>query len=296
MMAFSSLVLASPESDWQVRRTQDFLQAIGPLVQSLETYCSAPPDKADLAAPRQSWRQALIAWERLSAVAFGAVLERRSQRHIDFNPTRPRLIEKAVKSAPRNLAALETIGTPAKGFPALEWLLWVKPLSPASPECGYAEQLAREIQQEAQALASAPQLKDDAQAQTGELVNQWIGGLERLRWPQMEMPARVALSGSVRGAPSRPDYPRGPSGATADVWNAQWQSLRELASPSLVAASPRLPQALARAEAAMAKADPADLGRIIAIAGELATLKRLVENEVAPALGVVVGFSDADGD
>jgi uncharacterized protein len=49
---------------------------------------------------------------------------------------------------------MELIGTPAKGLPALEWLLWVKPIQPASAECRYAVQVAAEIQREAQALVS----------------------------------------------------------------------------------------------------------------------------------------------
>jgi predicted lipoprotein len=36
--------------------------------------------------------------------------------------------------------------------------------------------------------------------------------------------------------------------------------------------------------------------RILAAARQLAALKRLVEAEVAPALGVNIGFSDSDGD
>jgi predicted lipoprotein len=40
----------------------------------------------------------------------------------------------------------------------------------------------------------------------------------------------------------------------------------------------------------------ADQSRLLDAARELAALKRLVEDKVAPALGVTIGFSDADGD
>jgi predicted lipoprotein len=40
----------------------------------------------------------------------------------------------------------------------------------------------------------------------------------------------------------------------------------------------------------------ADQSRMLDAARELAALKRLVEDKVAPALGVNIGFSDADGD
>jgi predicted lipoprotein len=39
-----------------------------------------------------------------------------------------------------------------------------------------------------------------------------------------------------------------------------------------------------------------DKDDILAAAEELDALKRLVEKQVAPALGVNMGFSDADGD
>jgi len=42
------------------------------------------------------------------------------------------------------------------------------------------------------------------------------------------------------------------------------------------------------------KADNAE--RVLAAARELAALKRLMEDQVAPVLEVVIGFSDADGD
>ena len=39
-----------------------------------------------------------------------------------------------------------------------------------------------------------------------EIVNQWIGGVERLRWAAMEKPLRAAAGGSA-------EYPRGAAGA-----------------------------------------------------------------------------------
>ena len=42
--------------------------------------------------------------------------------------------------------------------------------------------------------------------------------------------------------------------------------------------------------------EPAQRERVLAAAAALGALKRLVEDEVAPALNVSIGFSDADGD
>lgn len=311
LLTMSSVVLAGPFAEslhtaWSAPRAADLVRASAQLTPAITALCATPVAEATLQPARQQWLSTLIAWERLSAVAIGPVLERRSQRQIDFTPTRPRLIEKAVKSAPTNAAEMELIGTPAKGLPALEWLLWVKPMQPASAECRYAVQLAAEIEREAKALATmpaTPSALQETQATASELVNQWIGGLERLRWANMEMPARVAQT----AGDAAPDFPRSASSASAASWAAQWEGLRGLASGAVSLQSmlrerqqhktaDALAQAIRQTDASMQGLTTADTARILAAAKTLAALKRLVENKVAPALGVSIGFSDADGD
>jgi predicted lipoprotein len=295
--------LASLHATWFVPRAAAFVQASQPLAPAIESLCAASPDTAPAALDlaRKQWLASLAAWERLSAVAIGPVLERRAQRQIDFTPTRPRLIEKAIKAAPANAKDMELIGTPAKGLPALEWLLWVKPIQPASPECRYAVQVALDIGREAEALASTRPHPQDAQAALGELLNQWIGGLERLRWASLEMPQRVAMTAHR----ATPDFPRQASGGTAVAWAGQWDALRGLATAGLepalrgrggAALADRLVQALKRADAALAGLDGRNRERVLAAGQALADLKRLAEGEVATALGVSIGFSDSDGD
>jgi predicted lipoprotein len=179
---------------WSTPRAAELVAASVQLTPAIETLCTANAATAESALEnaRRHWLNSLLAWERLSAVNFGPVLERRSQRQIDFTPTRPRMIEKAVKSAPASAADMELIGTPAKGLPALEWLLWVKPIQPASAECRYAVRVAADIEREAQALQAAPAPVADDSVVLGEWANQWVGGLERLRWSGMEMPAQPA--------------------------------------------------------------------------------------------------------
>ncbi|HEX2010568.1 MAG TPA: imelysin family protein, partial [Roseateles sp.] len=176
---------------------------------------------------RAGWGEAMLAWERLATPALGPVLTRRSPRQIDFAPTRPALIARAIQSAPRDVAALERIGTPAKGLPALEQLLWQA--KPSEAEHRYAQLLAEELLIEAKALqagfaelaARAPEdwSEEDALAGTAELLNQWVGGIEKLRWAQMEKPLRSGKEA----------LPRAASGLTAAAWAAEWQSLRGLA-------------------------------------------------------------------
>jgi predicted lipoprotein len=292
---------------WHAPRAAAFAEISANLAPAIQSLCEATPGQsaAALDNARRRWTASLSSWERLAGVAIGPVLERRSQRAIDFTPTRPRMIEKAIKSAPKTPAEMELIGTPAKGLPALEWLLWVKPVQPASPACAYAVLIAKEVAHEAAALAGAkPAVLDDATV-LSELVNQWVGGIERLRWPGMEMPLRVAMTATP---PADPDYPRRDSGAAAVAWAAQWDALRTLATQgdaslhALLRArgqakvAEALTVAVDEVDAAMTGLAGGDKDRILLAAKGLAALKHRVEAEVAPALGVSIGFSDADGD
>lgn len=296
---------------WMLPRAEELTRDAGRLEQSVQRYCAGSEPSPE--APRAAWRQALRSWEGLAAVPAGPLLERRSQRQIDFQPTRPRLILKAIKTAPANTADMELIGTPAKGFPALEWLLWTQPIRPGTPECRYAVQVVAEIERETRSLEAgyrqtAGRTWDTAEADAavGELVNQWVGGIERLRWARMEMPVRVA---GTAGQDVPPDFARRASGADAAGWAAQWVALRRLADdagPGSLATLLRGRGQTALAEEliketdsagqAMSGLDTADKARILDAARILAGLKRLVEERVAPALGISIGFSDADGD
>lgn len=298
----------SLQQGWFAPRAAEFARVSGGLAPAIQALCDARPEAsaAALEQARGQWRASLAAWERLSGVAVGPVLERRAQRQIDFTPTRPRMIEKAVKAAPADAKDMELIGTPAKGFPALEWLLWNKPVAPASAECRYAVQVAAEIARTAGELVQAAPPAHDDRTALSELVNQWIGGLERLRWANLEMPQRVALTAGPPGTVA-PDFPRKASGNAAASWAAQWDALKSLAlGPVSIAAAlqaqgkapvaEHFARAVAEADAALQGLGTDDSVRILAAGKALADLKRLTEGDVASALGVNVGFSDADGD
>ena len=218
---------------------------------------------------------------------------------------------------------MERIGTPAKGLPALEWLLWTQPVAPGSAACRYAAEVALDIEREAIALQRdfttlAASDWPNAELETvvagmNELVNQWVVGMERLRWAHMKKPLRAA---NAKGAP---DWPCAASGQTAQSWAAQWEPLRVLG----VLQGPEAPaQGLVPLEtylcdmglnpvanALLAATQQSNL-RIQKIAGSsppgrtqmldaarsLATLKQVAQGRVAPALDIGMGFSDADGD
>ncbi len=302
-------------------RAAAFAAASARLAPALHALCTA---NAAASAPalqhaRAQWADSVTAWELLSSVALGPLLERRSARQIDFAPPRPALIERAIAAAPRDADAMARIGSPAKGLPALEWLLWTQPVEPATPACGYAEQVAADIEREARALsdawagAAAPE-EASAGAALAEALNQWIGGLEALRWRHMERPLHDA-------APSARDpavFPRHASGRTAASWAAQWQALRSLAVAGPGAApapgagllpfetylrgrglnplADTLRARVADADARIAGLQPGERAHVLDAAAALGALKQWAESELAPALQVSIGFSDADGD
>ncbi len=317
---------------WALPRAQDFDRSARALVPAVAALCQAPAadGKAALESARTAWQATARAWEQLAAVSVGPVIARRSQRAIDFTPTRPALIEKAIAAQPQGAKAFERIGTPAKGLPALEWLLWARPAQPGSPACSYAHEVAQDVARESAALAKAFAdaaatdwgAEDEQEGSTqaiSEFVNQWVGGIERLRWAQMDKPLRAAGSGS--GART-PDYPRTASGATLAAWAATWGGLRSVTTLPAHANIPaagealvplemylrgkglnpladKLRQATDKVDASMAQVQKNGLQSKAAIqqaARDLAALKFLAESEVAPALQVSIGFSDADGD
>jgi predicted lipoprotein len=310
-----------------------YAQHLPPLARDFETqakaltgaarrHCAGP---AAPAALKDAWRRALLAWDALSTPALGPVIERRSQRQIDFWPTRPALLAKALERAPKTLGDMESVGTPAKGFPAMEQLLAAQP-SPA--HCPYLVLLAEGIEAEAMALRTGfDQLaardwtsdEDAARSAFAEWINQWLGGLERLRWAHIEQPVQKARTA---GRGHAPEFARATAADNAAEWRAQWRALLVQArlSPAQRAQPPqpgqglvpieallmgkgqialaqRWGQALDRADAAITEL-PAKAGEKeqMALSKTLKGVTTLFQTEVAAALDVPLGFSDADGD
>lgn len=312
---------------WATPRAVAFAEAAAAMPPALRALCTAPAAAPTLDGARAAWQRSMLAWEALSGVAVGPVIARRAQRQIDFAPTRPQLIERAIKTQPQGAKAFERVGTPAKGLPALEWLLWTQPAAPQSPACAYAVEVALDVEREATALRTAFEAttgtdweaEDQQERSTqamGEFINQWVGGIERLRWAHMEKPLRAAQGTRT------PDYPRLASGQTVAAWQAEWQAVRSLAVLPDGAAVPapgaavvpletylrgrglnpladRLLQAAQAVDQALAPLAPTgvpDAARVLPAAKALSALKHLAEAEIAPALEVSIGFSDADGD
>ena len=302
---------------WYVPRAREFAQNAAAMTDATRAYCAGGP----IAAARQAWRDTLLAWDRVSTVAIGPLVERRSARRIDFGPTRPELLARAIESAPSGEADMERVGSAAKGFSALEKLLWPVPAVEGSPACAFAVQVAADIAREADALAlafdAASRAEPDEEktaAAMSEAINQWIGGLESLRVQGFERPLRERR---IR-AGARLQLARDASGTSAAERDARWQTLAaqavfegsEAPAPGagLVPLEPylrgkglnpladKLVAAMRRSGLGLAAARNNDPARLRVAAQELGDLKTFVEGEVAPALDVRLGFSDADGD
>ncbi|MCU0883222.1 MAG: imelysin family protein [Hyphomonadaceae bacterium] len=292
------------------------------LVEAARVHCAGP---TALPVLREAWRRTLLAWTALSTPALGPVIERRSHRQIDFWPPRPALLDRALNGAPQTLADMERVGAPAKGLPTLERLITGTPI-PA--HCPYLLLIAEGIAAEARALRSGFETlaardwtedENTARAAFAEWINQWLGGLERLRWMHIEQPLQRARTAGNGQAPA---FARQSAADNQAEWRAQWAALRAQARlvPGQAAQPPQAAQdmipiealllgkgqialaqrwvaALDAADAAIAglpaKADDKEL---LGLSKTLKGVTTLYQTEVATALDVPLGFSDADGD
>ncbi|WP_137920414.1 imelysin family protein [Hydrogenophaga sp. 2FB] len=297
------------------------------LVGTAQQYCQG---QATLPALQTQWQSTLVSWETLSTPAVGPLVTRRSQRQIDFWPTRPDLLRRSMDKAPATLADMDRVGTPAKGFPALELLLQQWSRKAPSPEaCRYGGLIAQGIAAEARELQNelgqwaTKEWEDEPEVTTASLaewVNQWLAGLERLRWAHIEKPitSHQTTGNAAKGTPV--PYARLDRDSNLRDWRAQWQSLRTqgrlpagaqppAAGQALVpmeallmgrgqlALAQKWGQALDQVNAGMEKLTPRSSEReLLALTKSMKAVTVLFQNEVAAALDVPLGFSDADGD
>lgn len=271
---------------------------------------------------RRAWQSAALDWVALSAVATGPLVSRRSARRVDFQPVRTTLVLRAIEAAPVGEAAMDRVGTAAKGLGALEWLLWAPEAPRTDAAKAFAREVARDIQREADAVFDAfkslseGEMDDEAVvAAFAEILNQWIGGLEQLRLQRLVRPVEEARSRNARA----PLKLRPWSGIDAQERAVRWQSLQAAAvfngnaAPARGQGEPvpietylrgrglnpladRLRALTLAAGQALRAATDERPQALLKAAQRLGQARHLAEAEVAPALEVRVGFSDADGD
>lgn len=304
---------------------QRFADAAGRLVERSRVLCAAgAPGGAPLPAARQAWVDSMLAWTRLSAVTTGPLLMRRSEPRVDFNAFRPQALDRAIAqphatapaaepAAVRWTWQLDRVGSPAKGLPALEHLLWKQPPAPRTAACAYLQALAVDVHDEARGLADAFRAEagatrspDQAAEWFNGWANQWLSAVSRLRWREIEMPLKSWGMGQA---------PRAASGQTAAAWAARWAALRQqttggpgtpeglqpladyLRARGLSAPADALVREAAAVDAAFSGATPATpADRLLAASARMDVLAHVLDRQVAEQLAFQLEFSSDDGD
>jgi uncharacterized protein len=139
------------------------------LTSAVHELCAAL-DETHLSRAQDAWRSARRPWRLSEPYHFGPSETLRSTSQLDFWPVRTDTIETAIQGAPAPItsAYLASQGAPAKGLPALEYLLFQasqggatvleslgQPTSAGGRRCDYASALADQIHAGAAALADA---------------------------------------------------------------------------------------------------------------------------------------------
>ncbi|MFC4159294.1 imelysin family protein [Chitinimonas lacunae] len=314
------------QRDVLLPRHEQLATASKTLASSLDALCERP-NAARLDSARVAWKSTFLAWRAIEALPLGPTTARRTAWKIDLWPTRMQKIEEAVKLSRPDLPIAEGIGAVAQGLPAIEYLLWGDDRAKAQlgrlqfkQRCRYLSALGTEVAEETQALANAwrshaASPPDETQAkETLDLaVNMLAVSLEGLRDKKL---ARMGNPKVKR--PVRQDFDAWRSKNTRDGLKATLDAVEGLlfhpmpssqsfADQLAKAGKPMLVQHLkeefAAAHTELAKL-PGDLALYIAddpshgkaLHESLGRLQKLVELQVADALGITIGFKDGDGD
>lgn len=316
-------LLSALADEAMLPRLERLASSSAKLEASLERHCQTPL-LSSLRAARHLWLQTYTDWMEVAPVNWGPTALRRTQRQIAFKPVRPELVEAAVSSdAGRNDAEAERVGVPAKGFAAVEYLLYRQPAKLTEPaRCAYLMRQGRNIAAEAKALRAdwqdfASELKQAGQPQAKlypkselaleELTNLLIAGVNELREKELgKLPSlkREAVLASY-------------SGQGRQLAEAQWRGLQALLTGLPTSGyglddyldrakeKPVLARQLRNAGTEVADAlhalpanlaDAASGDREKPATAALAQLQRLLEEQVVQVLDVTVSFNESDGD
>jgi uncharacterized protein len=294
---------------WYAPHAQRLLDSTRTLSRSSQAWCAGGGDRAEV---RRHWTAVMQDWTELSAISIGPLLARHSDVRVDFYPTRPASLDKAIATPMAGGGwDLDRVGAPARGLTTLEFMLWKRPAAPKTPACSYLTTLTADLADEATGLASdfntlsqAERSDEQAAALLNEFLNQWLSGMNKLRWRDLELPVR---SWGMEQAP------RMVSGNTALAWSARWSSLRRLSVPQagdawtalsaylrqrgLGSSATALETEVATLDAAMRGAaanTPPD--RLLAAARAVDAVTHTLSKDIATVLAVQLEFSADDGD
>lgn len=199
------------EGVW-VPLSQEFRDSAATMAEVAQTRCRSA---GGVESMQQAWRALQRAWQPLEVAQFGPVVERRTQRHVNAWPVRPRLLEPFLENARVtgrfDSGGLQRLGVSGKGLPALEYLLFPVAQDGAVPfdasACPVIAGLANQIADEAQELldqwtqpdggfahqlgatlqTSGEQFSAGDQA-LSDLINLMIAGLELVKTRKLAKP------------------------------------------------------------------------------------------------------------
>jgi uncharacterized protein len=209
----------------------DFEARAGELEASARALCAAPGADT-LEAARSAWWTARAPWKRSEVFAFGPYSDepQRFGPQIDFWPARPDTVENTLAgSDPLTPEAAAAFGAPAKGLPAIEYLLYQPEIDVAAAfalaprRCEYLLAISADLIVQARALRSAWEPGqgnylgeltgagktsvhfETLQLALGEIVNRMGYTLENIRGEKLGKPL-----GTTSGGTPQPDKAESP--------------------------------------------------------------------------------------
>lgn len=200
-------------NSWVVPRFRRFASEASDLQRAIDSSCTgANVGTRSMLRAQRTWLRAMHSWRELEVVQFGPVLSRRTSRIIDYWPTRPMVIESAVKataSAPLVGAeaddAARRWGAATRGLPALEWFLFPEDgrqpgLLHSAAHCLYARRVALQLNLEAASLrddwtAFSGRWEHTSDAEVRDALRQALnfmaGSCELLRGKKLQKGVRI---------------------------------------------------------------------------------------------------------
>ncbi|MDG5499415.1 imelysin family protein [Marinobacter sp. BGYM27] len=317
----------SPRQQWQkgiAAAYSDLASTSQSLANTTRRYCQAPSD-AGRTTLVDSWRKAYTAWQAVRYVDFGPIEQNSRAWQLQFWPDSKNLIARKAnywlgQDAPVTADQVNSDSVALQGFPAMEYLLFDQQPAkrghalPEAQACSLAVAIAEHIQTTSQSLsddwaAFTPHYVEGEQY-TATTVKAALNGVEIIQ------DKRLAAPMGLRGNGSRNGY-------LADAWRSGESlttikaSIKGLQTSFLPGAVTLLKQndqaklatklsrqfertlkefdALPHALAPLLETDDG-YRKLQGLFIEVSQLDQIINNNVAPALGITRGFNSSDGD
>lgn len=281
---------------------------------------------ADLTPVRKAWREAMLAWERVSVLRLGPIVDNSGLLRARFWPVRTTALAARVHNPPA-LAPMQVdeVGVDLRGMYALEWLLFVdhQTLTAESEQGALARAATYAFAANAQRYADdglaklrdgaglADRLVERSQETVSKIVNQLVASIETLATDYVAIVLEVDGQGNVRSG----EVHGAASGSSRELVLTQLRTAEGIyRSPDGNGLTALVAPVAPKIDARMRAAFDTALRAVIAIDGPLEqvvvrdrekveealrALKDLavaLKVDLASALGVTLTFTAGDGD